>query len=122
MPVKKKVLVIDDNEDILYMLKAMLEFKDYEVSIRSVIAGLEKLITELQPDVIVMDMLLSGADGRDICRSLKENKLFAWVPIIMISAHSQARKECLDAGANQFLEKPFDMDDICKVIADALIE
>lgn len=120
MPAKKRVLIIDDNEDILYMLKAMLDFQNYDTTTKTSTNNLEELITDLQPDVILMDMLLSGADGRKICKALKENKLFARVPIIMISAHSHAREECLEAGANQFLEKPFDMDEIYKVVAEAL--
>jgi DNA-binding response OmpR family regulator len=120
MPGKQKVLIIDDNEDILFMLKVMLEFKNYEACARTGINDLEETITHFQPDLILMDMLLSGADGREVCRALKANKLFARYPVVMISAQADAREECLEAGASLFLEKPFDMDEFYKVVEVAL--
>ena len=119
-PDQTKVLVIDDNEDILYMLKAMLQMKHFDVTIKANVDNLEDELTSIQPSVILMDMLLSGADGRVVCKSLKDNERFAAIPIIMISAHSHARGECLEAGANQFLAKPFDMQDIFEAVDMAL--
>lgn len=111
-----KVLVIDDNEDILYMLKAMLQMKDFDVAIKQNVDNLEEDLTSMQPSVILMDMLLSGADGREVCKVLKDNEAFTAIPIIMMSAHSHARNECLEAGAHEFLSKPFDMQDIFEAI------
>ena len=66
-------------------------------------------------------MLLSGADGREICMKLKANPDFAQIPIIMISAHPEARQKCLEAGANYFVEKPFEMNEILEMVATALV-
>lgn len=120
VPEHTKVLVIDDNEDILYMLKAMLQMKHFDVTIKQNVDNLEEELASIQPSVILMDMLLSGADGREVCKGLKDNERFAAIPIIMISAHSHARGECLEAGANQFLAKPFDMQDIFEAVDVAL--
>ncbi len=114
------ILVIDDNEDILYMIRAMLEMEEYKVSVKSNIINLESGLLELLPDLILMDMLLSGADGREVCKALKENEKFSGIPIIMISAHPSGRKECLEAGADYFLEKPFDMNDLFSTVTAAL--
>ena len=108
----KHILVIDDNEDILHMLKAMLQMKGYKVSMRESAIGIENDLSDNKPDMIIMDMLLSGADGREICKILKENETFSAIPLLMISAHPNARKDCLAAGANFFLEKPFDMNEL----------
>ena len=108
----KHILVIDDNEDILHMLKAMLQMKGYKVSMRESAIGIENELSENRPDMIIMDMLLSGADGREICKTLKEDEKFSTIPLLMISAHPNARKDCLAAGANFFLEKPFDMNEL----------
>lgn len=116
VPEQTKVLVIDDNEDILYMLKAMLQMKHFDVTIKLNVDNLEEELTSIQPSVILMDMLLSGADGREVCKGLKDNEAFSDIPIIMMSAHSHARNECLEAGANQFLAKPFDMQDIFEAV------
>lgn len=114
------VLIIDDNEDILHMLKAMLEMHGYKVSVKQNIIEVESVLSELCPDVIILDMLLSGADGREICRMLKENKKFSPIHLIMISAHPCAKKECLEAGANYFVEKPVDMNDLVSTVKRSL--
>ena len=114
------VLVIDDNEDILFfMLKAMLQHKGYKVSITENIENLEANLREMLPDVILMDMLLSGADGREVCKHLKKNPDLSAIPVIMLSAHPQARKECLAAGADYFLEKPFEMEAMYEIVSIA---
>jgi CheY-like chemotaxis protein len=114
------VLIIDDNTDILFMLKAMLSMKSYTVFTKENTDDLENALKIMLPDVIIMDMLLSGTDGRKVCRSLKIDPLFSHIPIIMISAHPQAKEECLAAGANHFLEKPFDMYDMLDLVAGAV--
>lgn len=108
----KHILVIDDNEDILHMLKAMLKMKGYKVSMKESAIGIEKEIAENTPDMIIMDMLLSGADGREVCKSLKSLPEYSDIPLLMISAHPNARRDCLTAGADFFLEKPFDMNEL----------
>ena len=113
-------MVIDDNEDILYMLQAMLKIKGYKVSIKMTMDDLEPAISQLSPDIILMDMLLSGADGREVCRKLKANPFFAAIPIIMISAHPEAKIKCMEAGADFFLEKPFEMSEIFEAVSNAL--
>lgn len=115
------VLVIEDNEDIVVMLKTMLEMKGYRVTATMELKDPLTLIRNVSPDLLLMDMLLSGADGRDICKLVKQSGgLIANLPVIMISAHPDAKKECLAAGADYFLEKPFDMDVFFKVVENAL--
>ena len=116
----KPVLIIDDNTDILFMLKAMLTMKGYSVSTKENADNLENTLKTIAPGVIIMDMLLSGTDGREVCKSLKMDPTFQHIPIIMISAHPQAREECLAYGADYFLEKPFDMYDILDLVANAV--
>jgi DNA-binding response OmpR family regulator len=115
-----KVLVIDDNEDILFMLKAMLQLKEYKVFVKETVNNIESYIEELAPDVIVMDMLLSGADGRDICKQLKGNDAIAAIPVVMISAMPNAKQMCLEAGADFFVGKPFEMSDLFNAVSDAV--
>jgi len=57
-----------------------------------------------------MDMLLSGTDGRDVCRRLKSDPATAQIKVVMMSAHPDADKSCREAGADDFIPKPFDMD------------
>lgn len=114
------ILIIDDNEDILIMLHAMLQFKGYKVSTKATIENLESFIIGAAPDIILMDMLLSGTDGKEVCKLVKANSTIAHIPIIMISAHPNARVECLAAGANYFLDKPFEMNELFEMTDKAL--
>ena len=115
------ILVIDDNEDILHMLKTMLELKSYKVSIRDNAEDIKETISDVKPNVIIMDMLLSGMDGRDVCRELKKNPSTSNIPLLMISAHPNAQSTCLEAGADYFLSKPFDMNDFFNKISLATV-
>ncbi|NJN27040.1 MAG: response regulator [Cyclobacteriaceae bacterium] len=113
---KYHVLIIDDNEDILFMLKTMLKMKGYEVSVLGRIDNILEDLRQTSPDLILMDMLLAGADGREVCKLVKANPDFMATPIIMISAHPSARKKCLESGADFFIEKPFEMEDLLNAI------
>jgi len=59
-----------------------------------------------------MDMLLSGIDGTDVCRRLKQDEKISSIPILMFSAHPNAKESCVAAGADDFISKPFEMNDM----------
>ena len=120
MPENTQILIIDDNEDILMMLKAMLSMKGYQVEIRTNTIKLKEHIESIAPNLILMDMLLSGADGREICEDLKADPKFSSIPIIMISAHPSAKEDCLAVGTDYFLAKPFEMKDLFALVQEAL--
>ena len=116
----KRILIIDDNEDIVLMLKAMLSLKGYNSDVKTNVHKLEDHLRKTEPHLILMDMLLSGADGREVCKNLKDSREFATIPILMISAHPTAKEDCIAAGANYFLAKPFDMHKLFEIVAEAL--
>lgn len=113
------MLIIDDNEDILSMLQAMLEHQGYKTSAIDKPLDVIQKIKTVQPNVILMDKLLSGSDGCEFCRQIKADAALAHIPVIMISAHPQAQVECLEAGADFFIEKPFEMNHLLQTIEKA---
>ncbi|HLI04969.1 MAG TPA: response regulator [Ktedonobacteraceae bacterium] len=117
---KKRILIIDDEPDILAFLLAMFEDVGYTVVATERGDDVDKLTTrtaDTLPDVILLDMLLSGSDGREIARKLKGQKETAHIPIIMTSAHPFAQQEAQESGADDFLAKPFDMDELLDIVA-----
>jgi CheY-like chemotaxis protein len=114
------VLVIDDNEDVLYMLKAMLEMKGYRISAKDSPENIVPFIENEMPDLILMDMLLSGNDGREVCKIIKQHNAIAQIPLIIISAMPDAAESCINAGADYFLGKPFEMTELFDTVAAAL--
>lgn len=104
------VLVIDDDADICIMVGAILKFAGYRVQQVSSVEKLPAFFEKTQPRLVLMDMLLSGNDGRDVCRRLKADEAQKGLTVIMMSAHPDAEKSCREAGADDFLAKPFDID------------
>ena len=117
----KRILVLDDDPDIGVMLKMMLEFKGYTAIVTERAESARKVIYSEPVDLIILDMLLSGVNGTEICVALKKDIVTAPIPIIMISAHPNAKELCEEAGADSFISKPFDMHDMLATI-DNLLE
>lgn len=109
---EKKILIVDDDESILEAISLLLEGGGY--SVETTLNGDEiyKKIRLFSPDVILLDVLISGSDGRVICKKLKEDKNTKAIPIIMISAHPNAKQAIHEYGADDFLEKPFESSDL----------
>jgi DNA-binding response OmpR family regulator len=111
-----RILVLDDDPDIGTMIKMMLEYKGYSVTVSDRAEQAEEVLRNNNIDLIIMDMLLSGVNGTDICTELKQNNSTSHIPVMMISAHPNAKEICLQAGADEFISKPFDMQDILSKI------
>lgn len=105
-----KILLIDDDPDVRTLLRNMLQQQGYVVETASKKEeALEKLSRNL-PSLILLDVLLSGADGRELCRVIKANPHTADIPVIMLSGHPGAANRYADYGADDFLAKPFSTD------------
>ncbi len=113
-----RILVVDDDPDILDAVRFMLEDEGYIVTTTEKGEYAENLHDGNGglPDVILLDILLSGKDGRTICRQLKSQADTKHIPIIMISAHPDARASAVTVGADAFLAKPWDIDDLIAVV------
>lgn len=105
----KKILVIDDDEDILDAVQMLLETGGYQVSTSTNADAVENSPKEY-PDLILLDVLLSGQDGREVAKRLKNQKSTKNIPILMMSAHPTAHKTIKDYMADDFIAKPFDSD------------
>lgn len=114
---KKNILVVDDDLDILEAISLMLEDAGYSVVTISKGDFIDHLDATDPPGVIILDMLLSGSDGCDIARQLKAQQDTKHIPIIMLSAHPKAEQEAQLSGVDDFLSKPFEMDELLEKVA-----
>lgn len=112
-------MIADDDPGILDAVEAMLEYGGYEVSSTSNGATVLEM-RENFPDLLLLDIWMSGTDGRDVCKQLKQQELTRNMPIIMISASTELEKSAKEAGADDFLEKPFDMEELLAKIHTCL--
>lgn len=117
------ILVVDDDPGILDALRFLFEEEGYRVQTSEKGDYAEALHDDNGglPDLIVLDILLSGKDGRDICRKLKSQADTRHVPIVMISAHPDAERSARDVGANAFVAKPFSIDHLLTVVETLLL-
>lgn len=116
----KKILIVDDEPDILEFLQIILEEEGYSVVSTDKAEYLEKLTNGGLPDLILLDMLLSGKDGRHIVKHIKSQEQTRHIPVIMFSAHPSAIETALRAGADNFISKPFNIDELLAMIAKYL--
>ena len=111
-----KILVVDDDLDILSVMEILLSMKGYEVEVTSKGENTFPKIDTFKPDLILLDVLISGFDGRTICKQLKSNAATRHIPVIMFSAHPGAAATIADYGADDFISKPFDVDHLLKKV------
>lgn len=108
---KGLILVIEDDDDNMELIKFLLNKADYEVYTASNgHQGLE-LITSKNPDLVLLDLAIPGIDGWNLAKRIRGNPDIAHIPLIAVSAHilPRDRQEAIDAGCNGFLTKPLDV-------------
>lgn len=112
------ILVIDDEFDILDSIRFLLEDAGYAVTTARTPEPLRALTTTTtnRPDLILLDMLIAGSDGRDLMRGLRADAATRDIPVIMFSAYPNAEAATLEAGATAFLAKPFEIKDLLSLI------
>ncbi|MEM8944602.1 MAG: response regulator [Planctomycetota bacterium] len=120
---RRKILVVDDDEDLVELIVDALE-RDGRFEVQSVNNGFRAgmLIKEFRPDLIVLDVMLPDINGKEVCTLVRSQKAMDDVRIICISGMVEADKvqELRDAGANDFMQKPFDVDNLIARVCQLL--
>ena len=109
---KSKILIIDDDPDVLETMTAVLETRDYQVlTALSGLEGISKAGKE-KPDLIIMDVLMPEVDGFTTCKMIKENKEIKNIPVILLTGTGMVGdlEKGFAAGATDFMIKPIDWD------------
>lgn len=111
-----RVLVVDDNTDILWVVEIIL--KRYGFNVMTTLKGEEVLAKTkmFSPQLILLDVFLSGIDGIDVCNTLKATPETKDIPVIMISAHTNFKDIKKFCKADDFIAKPFDANELVKKI------
>jgi DNA-binding response OmpR family regulator len=111
-----EILVVDDNKDICLLIENILLSEGFEVESCCNPADFEKKFATGNPQLIITDLLMSGFDGRTLTKEVKSDPKNKDLKIMMMSAHPDAAKICQDIGADDFLAKPFEIDDLVNKI------
>lgn len=109
----KKVLIVDDDKDILTVVKYLLKSHGFKVHTHSTGLNVTDVVDTFHPDLILLDIMLPGKTGIDIC---KELKLISDIPIVLFSAHADKIAALKESKADAFVEKPFEISHLLDVI------
>ncbi|MCD4840449.1 MAG: response regulator [Methanosarcinales archaeon] len=111
---RQKILIVDDELDTLIPLKRALEAEDYLVVEAS--SGMEAIekARSAHPDLILLDLMMPGMDGFEVCNVLKDDVLTSHIPIIMLTAKGEIddKIEGIETGADDYVTKPFDLGEL----------
>lgn len=116
----KKILIVDDQSDILDVLKEALEMEGYSVIALSYTEDIINSVNEFHPDLVMLDFLLAGINGGEHCHFLKTDPVTAHIPIIMMSGYPRVLESLGNYGADVFIPKPFDLHQLISTVKHLL--
>lgn len=114
------IIILDDDEDIGNMLKMMLEYKGYNVTLVDRVVKMNKILASNNFQLMILDMLIAGENGCDFCRMLKNDSEFSKLPVLMFSALPEGKKLAKEAGADDFISKPFPMNGMLEKVGEMI--
>ena len=108
----KRVLVLDDNQDILDVVHETLSYEKFEVKSVGESNKVMPLLNDFKPDLVILDYRVAGENGGEVCRQIKAHPQFADTPVIIFSAYINHHDEILAYGCDAVINKPFDLADL----------
>ncbi len=114
----KKILIVDDEQDIVESLKFVLEVANYTCYCAYNGEDGLKLAKEIMPDLIILDVMMPKINGYKISRLLKYDNKYKNIPILMVTARSQEEDKLIgeETGVDEYITKPFDLDEVVKKV------
>ncbi len=116
----KTILVFDDDKTILDIFSVVLEASGYKVAISATSHDIIEKVKKITPDVIIMDNWIPDIGGLEATQLLKSHQEFQHIPVIYCSANNDIETLANLAGAETYLSKPFDLDELEKKVASML--
>lgn len=113
---QKHILVIDDDAPILEAIQILLQESGHKAFTLSDVTNIVAEVSVIKPDLILLDLLLSGSDGRDVVRQLKAEPKTKKIPVVLMSADTYIKEKSNEVPVAGFIKKPFDIDELETVI------
>ncbi|MEO8763423.1 MAG: response regulator [Ginsengibacter sp.] len=115
-----KLLIADDSVPLLETLRYILQRNGYEVKTLSSADNIQQEINDFQPDLLIIDIFLGDDDGRDICQQIRKINRNSDLKILLFSAFPQHLQGYKSYGADDFIEKPFELKNLMEKIKSIL--
>jgi CheY-like chemotaxis protein len=109
----KRILIVDDLEDNVFLLETILAEEGYEVDTATNGKSALAKVEAAPPDLVLMDAMMPGMDGYEVTRRIRQNKKLPFIPVVLLTAYVEADiPKGLELGANDFIRKPIDYDEL----------
>ena len=112
----KRIYILEDDEDIRFIVSYILNEIGYEVTEAETLKQFHQQLESGRPDLMLLDIMLPDGNGLDLCAELKKDPSISDIPIIMMSAHAAQEFVQQKACAQDFISKPFDLDNLTSMI------
>lgn len=109
---KKRIHILEDDQEIRNVIEILLSDEGFELQLSSSFADLKRNIQDAMPDLFLLDVMLPDGNGAEICEDLKTDIFTKHIPIIVMSAQNNSEQKAIDAFADDYISKPFDIDDV----------
>lgn len=113
---KNRILICDDDESILEVIRIILEEEGYEVKAVNNCFNIEEIISVYDPEIILLDLWMKNYDGRDIAKKIKKIDKYKETPILFISALNDLESIAKESKVTDFIRKPFEMNDLIEKV------
>lgn len=115
-----RILVLDDNQDILDIVAEVLLYEGYKVKTTGRAAAFKNLLQDWQPHVVILDFMLADGNGGELCQDMKKNSHTKHIPVILFSAYFNKAKELAEFGCDAVITKPFDLQELVNCVKQVL--
>ncbi len=107
---KKRIHVVEDDQDIAYIIEFLLKDEGYEIQVSSTFAELKEKLSDSIPNLFILDVMLPDGNGLDICKDLKTDPFTKHIPVIVMSANVKNKEISETFCPDDYISKPFDID------------
>ncbi|MFD2870981.1 response regulator transcription factor [Mucilaginibacter ximonensis] len=112
----KRILILDDNQDILEIVHETLSYERFEVKSLSVADEVMPMLEEFSPALVILDYRVAGVNGGELCRQIKCHPTYKDTPVIIFSAYVNHDDELFDYGCDAVISKPFDLTELVEKV------
>ncbi len=112
----KRILILDDNQDILEIVHETLEYEQFNVKSTGDGTDVMPLVKEFSPDLVLLDYKVAGMNGGEICQQIKTHPDFSHIPVIIFSAYVNHQEDLFAYGCDATINKPFDLSELVEKV------
>ena len=121
MVTKQRILVVDDDSGVLEAINIILVDSGFKVKTIMRADEFEKVMTSFRPDLVMLDIWMPKISGEELCRKIKGNDDLKKIPVVLLSASNRTEKISKKCKADDYLTKPFDMEDLIETVKRNLL-